>query len=78
VDVVDIVRFRDGKVVEHWGVADQLGVMIQLGVVPGSQPGGTPPTSCGVRGRRGAVSEPWGPGPDDGHRSAGSATPTRL
>lgn len=41
VDVVDIVRFRDGKVVEHWGVADQLGVMIQLGVVPGSQPGGT-------------------------------------
>jgi len=33
VDVIDIVRFKDGKIVEHWGVPDQLGLMIQLGHV---------------------------------------------
>jgi predicted ester cyclase len=37
-DVIDIVRFKDGKVVEHWGVADQLGMMIQLGLVPARPP----------------------------------------
>ena len=31
VDVIDIARFKDGKIMEHWGVPDQLGVMIQLG-----------------------------------------------
>lgn len=34
VDVIDIVRIKDGKIVEHWGVADQLGLMIRLGFVP--------------------------------------------
>jgi predicted ester cyclase len=34
IDVVDIVRFQDGKIVEHWGVPDQLGVMLQLGLLP--------------------------------------------
>jgi predicted ester cyclase len=33
IDVVDIVRFKDGKIVEHWGVPDQLGVMLQLGLL---------------------------------------------
>jgi predicted ester cyclase len=33
VDVIDIVRFKDGKHVEHWGVPDQLGMMIQLGLM---------------------------------------------
>jgi predicted ester cyclase len=33
IDVIDIVRFKDGKVVEHWGVPDQLGLMIQLGLM---------------------------------------------
>jgi predicted ester cyclase len=33
-DYVHIVRFRDGKVVEHWGVRDDLGLMRQLGVLP--------------------------------------------
>ena len=32
VTVIDIIRFADGKVVEHWGVADQLGMLIQLGL----------------------------------------------
>ena len=35
VDVIDILRFENGKLVEHWGIADQLGLMLQLGVVPG-------------------------------------------
>jgi steroid delta-isomerase-like uncharacterized protein len=30
---INIERFRDGKVVEHWRVTDELGVMKQLGLV---------------------------------------------
>ncbi len=33
-DYVHIVRFQDGKVVEHWGVRDDATLMRQLGVVP--------------------------------------------
>lgn len=33
IDVVDIARFRDGKIVEHWGVPDQLGMLLQLGLL---------------------------------------------
>jgi predicted ester cyclase len=33
-DVIDIVRVQDGLVVEHWGIADQLGMMAQLGLLP--------------------------------------------
>jgi len=33
VDVIDIVRIEGGKIVEHWGVPDQLGMMIQLGLM---------------------------------------------
>ncbi len=35
VKVIDIVRFADGKIVEHWGVTDQAGMMEQLGATPG-------------------------------------------
>jgi steroid delta-isomerase-like uncharacterized protein len=31
---VEILRFNNGKVVETWGVWDQLGLMQQLGVIP--------------------------------------------
>jgi predicted ester cyclase len=31
--VLDVVRFQDGLMVEHWGVADQLGMLIQLGLI---------------------------------------------
>ena len=34
IDVIDIIRVRGGKLVEHWGVPDQLGMMIQLGAMP--------------------------------------------
>jgi len=33
VDVIDIVRFSKGKIVEHWGVPDQLGMMIQIDAI---------------------------------------------
>jgi predicted ester cyclase len=42
VDVFDVLRFANGKVVEHWGVADQLGLMLQLGIVPAGRPAGNP------------------------------------
>jgi hypothetical protein len=31
---IDVIRFRDGKMVEHWGVADRLGMIQQLGLLP--------------------------------------------
>jgi predicted ester cyclase len=42
VDVIDIARFKDGKLVEHWGIADQLGLMLQIGAIPGRRPEPTP------------------------------------
>lgn len=33
-DVFDVCRFENGKMVEHWGVADQLGAMQRLGHIP--------------------------------------------
>jgi len=32
--VIDVVRIKDGKIVEHWGVPDQLGMMLQTGLFP--------------------------------------------
>jgi steroid delta-isomerase-like uncharacterized protein len=34
VNTVDIVRFKDGKAVEHWGVTDSGTMMQQLGAIP--------------------------------------------
>lgn len=31
-DVFDVVRVADGKIVEHWGVPDRLGVLFRLGL----------------------------------------------
>ena len=38
---IHIGRFEDGMLVEHWGIVDQLGMLVQLGVVPapGQGPG---------------------------------------
>jgi predicted ester cyclase len=32
IDVIDVVRVRDGRITEHWGVPDRLGVLRQLGL----------------------------------------------
>ncbi len=32
IPVIDIVEFRDGKAIAHWGVMDMAGMMEQLGV----------------------------------------------
>ena len=31
--VIDVCRIEDGKIVEHWGVPDQLGMMMALGLI---------------------------------------------
>jgi hypothetical protein len=36
VEAIDIVRFdANGRAVEHWGAFDQMGLMTQLGAIPG-------------------------------------------
>ena len=37
VDVMDICRFENGKMVEHWGVPDRFHMMIQVGMIPTPQ-----------------------------------------
>ncbi len=32
--VIDILRIENGKIVERWGLSDQMGMMQQLGVMP--------------------------------------------
>jgi predicted ester cyclase len=34
VESIDIVRVRDGRYVEHWGVIDMAAMMMQLGIMP--------------------------------------------
>ena len=38
VGVIDIIRMADGKVVEHWGQMDSMGLMQQLGAIPAGPP----------------------------------------
>lgn len=40
IDVFDVLRVRDGLIVEHWGVPDRLGVLRQIGALapPAPQP----------------------------------------
>jgi steroid delta-isomerase-like uncharacterized protein len=35
IDEIHIFRLRDGRIVEHWHQFDQLGMMRQLGAMPG-------------------------------------------
>ncbi len=43
VDVFDVLRFENGRLVEHWGVADQFGLLLQLGIEPGRGEGAAAP-----------------------------------
>ena len=40
VSVIDIIRFADGKGVEHWGIFDGASMMQQMGAMPAEAPGG--------------------------------------
>jgi predicted ester cyclase len=31
IDVIDIAKFENGKIIEHWGVPDRFAMMMQLG-----------------------------------------------
>ena len=37
VAVVDICRFENGRIMEHWGVPDRFAIMSQLGLLPAPQ-----------------------------------------
>jgi len=37
-DMIDIGRFDNGKLVENWGVPDRLAVLLQLGMFPPRTP----------------------------------------
>jgi steroid delta-isomerase-like uncharacterized protein len=39
ITVIDVCRFENGQIVEHWGVADQLAAMAQIGALPRPQQG---------------------------------------
>jgi predicted ester cyclase len=48
VDIMDVARFVDGKIVEHWGVPDRFSLLEQLDVLPkprGPQRRDDPPPS---------------------------------
>lgn len=38
--VMDVVRFENGKIVEHWGVPDRFALLDQIGGLPGRAPAG--------------------------------------
>lgn len=35
---IDLLRVEGGRMAEHWGLADDLGLLTQLGGIPGSEP----------------------------------------
>ena len=34
ITVIDVCRFQDGRIVEHWGVPDRFALLHQLGALP--------------------------------------------
>jgi len=34
ITVIDVLRFKDGLIVDHWGVPDRFAVLAQLGMLP--------------------------------------------
>jgi predicted ester cyclase len=51
ITVIDVARVVDGRIVEHWGVPDRLGAMLQIGAMPPTVP--PAPSGAGVSPRAG-------------------------
>lgn len=34
VNYIDVIQFRDGQAIAHWGMTDQVAMMTQLGMMP--------------------------------------------
>ena len=34
IDVIDVCRFQDGKLIEHWGIPDRFALLHQSGALP--------------------------------------------
>ena len=47
IDVFDVLRFENGRTVEHWGVPDRLGALFQVGLA--EPPGAAPSPGTAVR-----------------------------
>jgi ketosteroid isomerase-like protein len=39
--IIEICRFKDGRLVEHWGVPDRFAILHQAGALPGTRPLGS-------------------------------------
>jgi predicted ester cyclase len=39
ITVMDVIRLKDGRVVEHWGVPDRFAILMQLGILPKPESG---------------------------------------
>ena len=37
IEVIDILAVTDGKITDHWNLVDQLGLLKQLGALPGEE-----------------------------------------
>jgi steroid delta-isomerase-like uncharacterized protein len=67
IEEIHVFRLRDGKVVEHWHQFDQIGLMKQLGAMPGSSPNAN---AGATDGKRSAA-----PTPGDGAPAARPSAP---
>lgn len=56
ITVIDVARVVDGHLVEHWGVADRLGMLQQLGVALRARPTAVADGSTQDSGRDGSAS----------------------
>jgi predicted ester cyclase len=46
ITVIDVCRFENGKIVEHWGVPDRFHQMVQLGLLPDPAQPTAPPVAA--------------------------------
>lgn len=54
---VDIVKFKDGKGVEHWSYMEEMKMMTQLGLMPPMDGAGAPPAADAAKAEEGKKEE---------------------